>query len=164
MIRIGPHLLLNIWGRLAKFVHSPPTLFQIPSSLSPPSRTWTSTAFSCRWPTSLVPLSTRSRCACSESTNDGAESRSQLISCLLIAFPLGSVFVRIPASQPALKHLFNIAITLFYFFPVLKVYGVFFQLLASVLATYAVAKYDRSSRMPWLVFAYATHILYTNLN
>ncbi|KAF9028332.1 MBOAT-domain-containing protein [Hymenopellis radicata] len=77
----------------------------------------------------------------------------KLISCLLIAFPLGSVFVRIPSSQPALKHLFNIAITLFYFFPVLKVYGVFFQLLASVLATYAVAKYDRSSRMPWLVFA-----------
>ena len=82
--------------------------------------------------------------------------RVQFISCLLVAFPLGSVFVRIPSSQPALKHLFNIGITLFFFFPVLKVYGAFFQLLASVMATYTVTKYDRSSRMPWVVFACAT--------
>ncbi|KAK7061370.1 MBOAT, membrane-bound O-acyltransferase family-domain-containing protein [Favolaschia claudopus] len=77
----------------------------------------------------------------------------KLITCLLVAYPLGSLFIRIPSDQPTLKHLFNIGITLLYFFPVLSLYSAFFQLLASVLATYIIAKYYHGSNMPWLVFA-----------
>ncbi|KIY71758.1 endoplasmic reticulum protein [Cylindrobasidium torrendii FP15055 ss-10] len=76
----------------------------------------------------------------------------QLIFCLLFAFPLGSVFVRIPSTRPGLKHLFNIGITLFFFFPVLKAYAHFFQLLGSTLVTFVMAKFIRSSNMPWMVF------------
>ncbi|KAJ7672880.1 MBOAT, membrane-bound O-acyltransferase family-domain-containing protein [Mycena rosella] len=76
----------------------------------------------------------------------------KLITCLLIAYPLGSVFIRIPSSQPAMKHLFNIGITLMFFFPVLQLYSAFFQLLASILATYYLTRYYQSSKMPWVVF------------
>ncbi|KAH6888373.1 endoplasmic reticulum protein [Coprinopsis sp. MPI-PUGE-AT-0042] len=76
----------------------------------------------------------------------------KLIFCLLVAYPLGSLFVRVPASQPALRHLFSVCVALLFFFPVLRIYSAFFQLLGSVLATYFVAKYDTSKKMPWLVF------------
>ncbi|KAK0242261.1 endoplasmic reticulum protein [Armillaria nabsnona] len=76
----------------------------------------------------------------------------KLISCLLIAFPLGSVFVRIPSSQPHLKHLFNIAIAVFFFLPVLQIPHAFFQLLASIVAAYAIARYHTGPSMPWIVF------------
>ncbi|KAH9483154.1 Lysophospholipid acyltransferase [Psilocybe cubensis] len=76
----------------------------------------------------------------------------KLISCLLIAYPLASIFVRIPSSQPALRHLYSIVVALLFFFPVLQIYSAFFQLLGSILATYFVTKYDKSSRMPWVVF------------
>jgi lysophospholipid acyltransferase len=76
----------------------------------------------------------------------------QLIFCLLVAYPFGSLFIRVPSSKPALRHVFNIGVALLFFFPVLKIYSAFFQLLASILATYFIAKYDKSSRMPWVVF------------
>ncbi|KAF8960202.1 endoplasmic reticulum protein [Flammula alnicola] len=76
----------------------------------------------------------------------------KLISCLLIAYPLGSLFVRIPATKPALRHLYSISVALLFFFPVLKLYSAFFQLLASILATYYIAKFDKSAKMPWVVF------------
>ncbi|KIL67251.1 hypothetical protein M378DRAFT_74038 [Amanita muscaria Koide BX008] len=77
----------------------------------------------------------------------------KLIFSLLASYPLGSVFIRLPSSQPALRHLFSIAIAVFYF-SLLDLCGAFFQLLASILATYYIAKYDRSARMPWIVFAF----------
>ncbi|KAF7354960.1 hypothetical protein MSAN_01411100 [Mycena sanguinolenta] len=77
----------------------------------------------------------------------------KLIICLLVAYPLGSLFIRIPSSQPVLKHLFNLGITMLFFFPVLHLYGAFAQLLASVLATFYITKYYHSSAMPWVVFA-----------
>jgi lysophospholipid acyltransferase len=70
----------------------------------------------------------------------------------LIAYPLGSLFVRVPSTQPALRHLFSIFVAVLFFFPVLKIYSAFFQLLASILATYFIAKYNKSSKMPWIVF------------
>ncbi|KAF9443690.1 endoplasmic reticulum protein [Macrolepiota fuliginosa MF-IS2] len=76
----------------------------------------------------------------------------KLIFCLLVAYPLGSLFVRVPSSQPALRHLFSVSVAVLFFFPVLKIYSAFFQLLASILATYYIAKYDKSKKMPWLVF------------
>ncbi|RDB20528.1 Lysophospholipid acyltransferase [Hypsizygus marmoreus] len=78
----------------------------------------------------------------------------KLIFCLLIAYPLGSIFIRIPSSQPALRHLFSITVALFFFFPVLRLYSAFFQLLASILGTYYIARYDQTSRMPWIVFVF----------
>ncbi|KAF5337018.1 hypothetical protein D9611_002943 [Ephemerocybe angulata] len=76
----------------------------------------------------------------------------KLIFCLLVAYPLGSLFIRVPASQPNLRHLFSVTVAVLFFFPILKIYSAFFQLLASILATYFIAKYDKSSKMPWIVF------------
>lgn len=77
----------------------------------------------------------------------------KLIACLLISYPLGSVFIRLPNDQPNVKHLFNIAITLFYFIPVLNLWDGFLQLLADVIATYYIARNVKSQMMPWIVFA-----------
>ncbi|KII96053.1 hypothetical protein PLICRDRAFT_151169 [Plicaturopsis crispa FD-325 SS-3] len=78
----------------------------------------------------------------------------KLISCLLISYPLGSLFIRIPSSQPALKHLFNLAIALFYFVPVLQCYSALLQLLASVIGTYIIARTVTGPRMPWITFVF----------
>jgi len=78
----------------------------------------------------------------------------KLISCLLVAYPLGSLFIRMPTTSPTLRHLFSIAIALFFFFPILKMYSAFFQLLASVIGTYVIARLNHSSRMPWIVFVF----------
>jgi lysophospholipid acyltransferase len=71
---------------------------------------------------------------------------------LLVAYALGSLYIRVPTSQPNLRHLFSLTVAILFFFPVLKIYSAFFQLLASILATYFIAKYDTSKRMPWVVF------------
>jgi lysophospholipid acyltransferase len=80
--------------------------------------------------------------------------RPQLISCLLIAYPLGPLFVRVPSSKPALRHLFSVIVAIVFFFPVLRLYSAFFQLLASILATYVVTNFHKGKSMPWVVFAY----------
>ncbi|KAG2014127.1 endoplasmic reticulum protein [Coprinopsis cinerea AmutBmut pab1-1] len=76
----------------------------------------------------------------------------KLIFCLLVAYPLGSLFTRVPSSQPALRHLYSVTVAVLFFFPILKIYSAFFQLLGSILATYFIAKYDKSKKMPWVVF------------
>ncbi|KAH7931427.1 MBOAT-domain-containing protein [Leucogyrophana mollusca] len=78
----------------------------------------------------------------------------KLISCLLIAYPLGSLFIRIPSSQPNLKHIFNLSVTLLFFLPVLNLHWGFVQLLGSVLGTYFIAANVHGPRMPWIVFAF----------
>ncbi|KAI9572388.1 MBOAT, membrane-bound O-acyltransferase family-domain-containing protein [Boletus coccyginus] len=78
----------------------------------------------------------------------------KLIWCLLIAYPLGSLFIRIPSSQPSLKHAFNIFISIFFFIPVLNLQWGFLQLLGSALGTYFIAGNFRGSNMPWIVFAF----------
>ncbi|KAH9947320.1 MBOAT, membrane-bound O-acyltransferase family-domain-containing protein [Amylocystis lapponica] len=77
----------------------------------------------------------------------------KLISCLLISYPLGSVFIRIPSSRPDLKHIFNISVTLTYLVAILNLWSGFLQLLAGVLATYYVAANVKGPNMPWIVFA-----------
>ncbi|TCD66824.1 lysophospholipid acyltransferase [Steccherinum ochraceum] len=74
----------------------------------------------------------------------------KLIFCLLVSYPLGSVFVRVPS--PALKHAFNIAVTLFYLLAMLNLANGALQLLASSLATYFIAANVKTSSMPWIVF------------
>ncbi|KAF8875343.1 MBOAT, membrane-bound O-acyltransferase family-domain-containing protein [Gymnopilus junonius] len=49
---------------------------------------------------------------------------------------------------------------MFFFFPVLRLYSAFFQLLASILTTYFVTKYDKSKRMPWVVFVHVIRVIY----
>jgi lysophospholipid acyltransferase len=51
-----------------------------------------------------------------------------------------------------LRHLFNIGVAMLFYFPILKMYSAFFQLLASIMATYLVAKNNKSAAMPWIVF------------
>ncbi|TRM68568.1 MBOAT, membrane-bound O-acyltransferase family-domain-containing protein [Schizophyllum amplum] len=76
----------------------------------------------------------------------------KLIFCLLVAFPLGSLYIRIPSSNPNARHLFSIAVALFFFIPVLDIPGAFVQLLADMLFTYTMARYNTSPSMPWVVF------------
>ncbi|KAG0700048.1 MBOAT, membrane-bound O-acyltransferase family-domain-containing protein [Suillus ampliporus] len=78
----------------------------------------------------------------------------KLISCLLIACPLGSLFIRIPSSQPNLKHLFNLLVSVFFFIPVLNLSWGFVQLLGSVLGTYYIGANVKGPNMPWIVFAF----------
>lgn len=91
----------------------------------------------------------------------------QLITCLLLSYPLGSLFIRLPSSQPTLKHVFNIAVASFYFVPVLNQGWPFLLLLGDVLATYFIALTVQGPRMPWIVFGcvfYARrwHTMYAN--
>ncbi|EIW82188.1 MBOAT-domain-containing protein [Coniophora puteana RWD-64-598 SS2] len=85
----------------------------------------------------------------------------KLIACLLVSYPLGSVFIRIPASS-SFKHIFNLSAALFFLIPVLNLSGGFLQLLGSSLATYFIAKTNTSAKMPWIVFAVAMGHLTVN--
>jgi hypothetical protein len=76
----------------------------------------------------------------------------QLITCLLASYPLGSLFIRIPHTQPTLKHLFSISVASFYFVPVLNQGLAFLSLLGDVLFTYFVVRTVQGPRMPWIVF------------
>ena len=60
------------------------------------------------------------------------------------------MFVRIPSV--GLKHVFNIAVTLFYLIVMLNMFNAFLQLLLDILLTYFLTKGMTDKRMPWLVF------------
>ena len=77
---------------------------------------------------------------------------TQLIFCLLVAYPLGSLYIRVPSSNPNARHLFSIATAFFFYVPVLNIPDAFAQLLADMLFTYAMARYNTSRNMPWVVF------------
>ena len=70
------------------------------------------------------------------------------------AYPLGRLFIRIPSSQPDLKHLFNVLLSLFFLMPILQVPFDVAQILASVLGTYFLVAKIKSLNMPWIVFVY----------
>ena len=76
----------------------------------------------------------------------------QLIFCLLVAYPLGSVYVRIPYANASLRHLFSITISLFFLLGVFHLNNGVAQLVASSAFTYVVAYSVKSSAMPWIVF------------
>ena len=73
-----------------------------------------------------------------------------MIVCLVVSYPLGSAFVRLPSVW--LKHVFSISVTLFYLLGVLNIPGAFLQLLLDILVTYYLTKGMTDKRMPWLVF------------
>ncbi|KAH9077497.1 MBOAT, membrane-bound O-acyltransferase family-domain-containing protein [Lactarius deliciosus] len=86
----------------------------------------------------------------------------KLITCLLASYPLGNLFVKIPSTQPTLKHLFSIAVASFYFVPVLNQGWPFLLLLGDVLATYFIALTVQGPRMPWIVFCLMMGHLFFN--
>lgn len=86
----------------------------------------------------------------------------KLITCLLVSYPLATLFIRIPSSQPTLKHVFNIAVASFYFVPVLNQGWPFLLLLGDVLATYFIALTVQGPRMPWIVFGFNMSHLFWN--
>ncbi|TFK56239.1 MBOAT-domain-containing protein [Heliocybe sulcata] len=90
------------------------------------------------------------------------EPLASLIVCLLVSYPLGSIFIRIPSSLHTLKHIFNLTVALIYFLPVLNLWSGFLQLLAGTVATYYVAKNVRRPDMPWIVFAFVMGHLMIN--
>ena len=52
----------------------------------------------------------------------------------------------------ALKHVFNVVVTLFYLLVMLNMFNAFLQLLLDILVTYFLTKGMTDKRMPWLVF------------
>ncbi|KAI9001313.1 MBOAT-domain-containing protein [Trametes punicea] len=78
----------------------------------------------------------------------------KLIFCLLFSYPLGSLYIRMPASRPDFKHIFSIVVTSFFLVIVLNLYLGSLQLLFSVVGTYYIVQRVQSSRMPWLVFLF----------
>jgi lysophospholipid acyltransferase len=58
-----------------------------------------------------------------------------------------------PSSKPALKHIFNLTMTLVYLLPIMSMYSVFLQLLGSVVVTYMIVANIQGPTMPWIVLA-----------
>ncbi|KAK7695571.1 hypothetical protein QCA50_000207 [Cerrena zonata] len=88
----------------------------------------------------------------------------KLISCLLVSYPLGSIFIRIPQERHDLKHLFNIGISLFYLVAMLDLWGGSLQLIGSALGTYFLSASIKSSNMPWIVFVFVMgHLTYNHV-
>lgn len=79
-------------------------------------------------------------------------TNNQLISALLISFPLASLYVRLPHNRPNLSHLFSIGVTTFFLVPLLNDFGGMMHLLFSCVITYGIVVSSRSSNMPWVVF------------
>lgn len=77
----------------------------------------------------------------------------QLIFSLLVAFPLGSIFVRLPSAHPNVAHLFSIAISTVFLVPLLGLGGGMLHMLFSSLGTYAIVNGMKDKNMPWVVFA-----------
>lgn len=69
-----------------------------------------------------------------------------------MAFPLGSLYVRVPYTNTSLRHLFSIITSLFFLLVVFHLNGGVAQLVGESAFTYVVARYVRSRQMPWIVF------------
>ena len=77
----------------------------------------------------------------------------QLLFSLLISYPLGSVFVRLPSSRPYLAHLFSICLSTFFLGPLLGMWTGMLHLACSFLGTYFLVTFSKGPRVPWVVFA-----------
>ncbi|CUA70341.1 lysophospholipid acyltransferase [Rhizoctonia solani] len=84
----------------------------------------------------------------------------KLIFCLLIAYPLSTIYVRLPKNKPQIKYVYNIVISMFFLVSILRLYWGTVHLLVSSGFTYFVAKSVKSQNMPWIVFAFVmAHLL-----
>ncbi|KAF8681605.1 membrane-bound acyltransferase family [Rhizoctonia solani] len=84
----------------------------------------------------------------------------KLIFCLLVAYPLSTIYVRLPKDKPHIKYVYNIAVSMFFLVPILRLYWGTAHLLLSSTFTYFAAKRIKSQNMPWVVFAFVmAHLL-----
>nr|KIR50417.1 lysophospholipid acyltransferase [Cryptococcus bacillisporus CA1280] len=88
----------------------------------------------------------------------------KLIFSLLVAFPLGSIFVRLPSAHPNVAHLFSIAISTVFLAPLLGLGEGMLHMLFSSLGTYVIVNSMRGKSMPWVVFAFVMgHLLFNHI-
>ncbi|CAE6405140.1 unnamed protein product [Rhizoctonia solani] len=84
----------------------------------------------------------------------------KLIFCLLAAYPLSTIYVRLPKNNPQIKYAYNIAISMFFLVAILRLYWGTVHLLVSSGFTYFTAKRVKSKNMPWIVFMFVmAHLL-----
>ncbi|KAG8691577.1 lysophospholipid acyltransferase [Ceratobasidium sp. 423] len=84
----------------------------------------------------------------------------KLIFCLLVAYPLSTIYVRLPKNNPQIKYVYNIAVSMFFLVPILRLYWGTVHVLVSSGFTYIAAKSVKSQSMPWIVFAFVmAHLL-----
>ncbi|CAE6497350.1 unnamed protein product [Rhizoctonia solani] len=84
----------------------------------------------------------------------------KLIFCLLVAYPLSTIYIRLPKDNPQIKYVYNVAVSMFFLIPILRLYWGTVHLLVSSGFTYFVAKNIKSQNMPWIVFAFVmAHLL-----
>lgn len=70
------------------------------------------------------------------------------------------MFIRLPNDNPNVKHLFNVAISVFYLIIVLNLWTGSLQLLLDIVGTYVIALNVKGPNMPWIVFAYVGNGVY----
>ncbi|KAK8864477.1 hypothetical protein IAR55_001727 [Kwoniella newhampshirensis] len=88
----------------------------------------------------------------------------KLIASLLISFPLGSLFIRLPPSRPNLAHLFSIVVSTIFLVPLLDLGGGMLHLLFSICGTYMIVVTMKGRRMPWVAFGFVMgHLLFNHI-
>ncbi|ODO09822.1 hypothetical protein I350_02040 [Cryptococcus amylolentus CBS 6273] len=88
----------------------------------------------------------------------------KLIFSLLVSYPLGSLYIRLPSSRPYVAHLFSIVLSTVFLVPLLGLGGGMLHLLFSSLGTYAIVKYMKGTNMPWVAFCFVMgHLLFNHL-
>jgi lysophospholipid acyltransferase len=75
----------------------------------------------------------------------------RLVASLLLAYPLGFLFLRLPNDKPAIKHWFSLIAAVFIHFEILEDTLGFLHLSLGALTTYLIAVTVRSSLMPQIV-------------
>jgi lysophospholipid acyltransferase len=76
----------------------------------------------------------------------------QLITTLLVSYPLASLYVYIAGTSANLCHLFSLAVSYIYLVPLLGLHAGFWHLVLSCLGVYLIVVGIRGPHMPWVAF------------
>lgn len=76
----------------------------------------------------------------------------QLISTLLVSYPLASLYVHIAGTSANLCHLFSLGVSYFFLVPLLGLHAGFWHLVLSCLGVYMIVVFIRGPQMPWVAF------------
>ncbi|WRT66454.1 uncharacterized protein IL334_003412 [Kwoniella shivajii] len=89
----------------------------------------------------------------------------KLIFSLLISYPLGSLYVRLPPSKPYIAHLFSVIVSTFVVVFLLELRTGMLHLLFSIIGTYIISATVDGRKMPWIAFIFVMgHLLFNHLN
>ncbi|WWC70084.1 uncharacterized protein I206_104030 [Kwoniella pini CBS 10737] len=89
----------------------------------------------------------------------------KLIFSLLISYPLGSLYVRLPPSKPYMAHLFSIVVSTFVVVFLLEMRTGMLHLLFSITGTYIISATLKGRNMPWIAFTFVMgHLLYNHIH